>query len=130
MKRSRGRSLAWSNLWWSFAVNTFLTAIIAAATGLIIGAKMAADPDGPIREEHLAYVVLGSALIGALLAAVLTLIGEWPKTTSPDGRQHCPRCGYDLRGDRARGCPECGWNRDKPPQPPIDKPTGPYDLEE
>jgi hypothetical protein len=23
----------------------------------------------------------------------------------------CPRCGYDLRGGVARGCPECGWNR-------------------
>ena len=21
------------------------------------------------------------------------------------------RCGYDLRGDFAGGCPECGWNR-------------------
>ncbi|MCI0366117.1 MAG: hypothetical protein L0Y44_09235 [Phycisphaerales bacterium] len=24
---------------------------------------------------------------------------------------HCPQCGYDLRGDLARGCPECNWNR-------------------
>ena len=24
---------------------------------------------------------------------------------------HCPRCGYNLRGDLAAGCPECGWNR-------------------
>lgn len=23
----------------------------------------------------------------------------------------CPRCGYDLRGDPASGCPECGWGR-------------------
>ncbi|MDY7110541.1 MAG: hypothetical protein SYC29_18065 [Planctomycetota bacterium] len=23
----------------------------------------------------------------------------------------CPSCGYDLRGDFAAGCPECGWNR-------------------
>ena len=23
----------------------------------------------------------------------------------------CPQCGYDLRGDLGRGCPECGWNR-------------------
>ena len=26
-------------------------------------------------------------------------------------RGHCPLCGYDLRGDLERGCPECGWNR-------------------
>ncbi|MCI0365066.1 MAG: hypothetical protein L0219_14405 [Phycisphaerales bacterium] len=24
---------------------------------------------------------------------------------------HCPKCGYDLRGDLKRGCPECGWER-------------------
>ena len=23
----------------------------------------------------------------------------------------CPKCGYDLRGDHAAGCPECGWGR-------------------
>lgn len=23
----------------------------------------------------------------------------------------CPRCAYDLRGDMAGGCPECGWGR-------------------
>jgi len=26
-------------------------------------------------------------------------------------RGRCPRCGYDLRGQLAQGCPECGWNR-------------------
>lgn len=26
-------------------------------------------------------------------------------------RGRCPRCAYDLRGNLASGCPECGWNR-------------------
>lgn len=26
-------------------------------------------------------------------------------------RGHCPRCQYDLIGDFAAGCPECGWGR-------------------
>ena len=26
-------------------------------------------------------------------------------------RGRCPRCGYDLRGEFADGCPECGWGR-------------------
>jgi hypothetical protein len=30
-------------------------------------------------------------------------------------RGACPACGYDLQRDRARGCPECGWNRAAPP---------------
>ena len=25
---------------------------------------------------------------------------------------HCPSCGYDLRGDLAGGCSECGWRRE------------------
>jgi len=28
-------------------------------------------------------------------------------------RGRCPRCGYDLRGQSAQGCPECGWNREE-----------------
>jgi hypothetical protein len=28
-------------------------------------------------------------------------------------RGRCSSCGYDLRGDRAGGCPECGWRRAK-----------------
>jgi hypothetical protein len=24
----------------------------------------------------------------------------------------CVNCGYDLRGDMAAGCPECGWGRE------------------
>jgi hypothetical protein len=25
----------------------------------------------------------------------------------------CPKCRYDLRRDHTRGCPECGWGREK-----------------
>ena len=28
-------------------------------------------------------------------------------------RGRCAKCGYDLRGQFAAGCPECGWNRDE-----------------
>ncbi len=30
-------------------------------------------------------------------------------------RGHCLECGYDLRGDFATGCPECGWRREDVP---------------
>lgn len=26
--------------------------------------------------------------------------------------RHCQTCGYDLRGDYSKGCPECGWQRE------------------
>jgi hypothetical protein len=25
----------------------------------------------------------------------------------------CPKCGYNLRGQLADGCPECGWGREE-----------------
>jgi hypothetical protein len=28
-------------------------------------------------------------------------------------RGHCPACGYDLLNDFGKGCPECGWAREK-----------------
>jgi hypothetical protein len=31
-------------------------------------------------------------------------------------RGRCPACGYDLRGDSAAGCSECGWRRAPSPQ--------------
>ena len=30
-------------------------------------------------------------------------------------RGNCTECGYDLRGDYAAGCPECGWRREDVP---------------
>lgn len=30
----------------------------------------------------------------------------------------CPACAYDLKGQLAEGCPECGWNRDDV-RPPV-----------
>ena len=32
----------------------------------------------------------------------------------------CPQCSYDLRGDLARGCPECGWRRSEGPAQPAE----------
>jgi len=29
-------------------------------------------------------------------------------------RGRCVKCGYDLRGEFEKGCPECGWNRSEP----------------
>lgn len=34
-------------------------------------------------------------------------------------RGHCLTCGYDLRYDFVRGCPECGWRRDSPASVPA-----------
>ncbi len=44
----------------------------------------------------------------------------WPLICGPFAlRRHlrrkrglCVACGYDLRGDLTRGCPECGWRRE------------------
>jgi hypothetical protein len=33
------------------------------------------------------------------------------RRTSKELDRFCPQCGYDLRGDLAAGCSECGWAR-------------------
>lgn len=35
---------------------------------------------------------------------------------------HCPGCDYDLRGQVAPGCPECGWKRQPGPAAPAANP--------
>jgi len=59
----------------------------------------------------------GEFILIPLGASVLIvgLIGWWVwkrERTRPSDQ--CPRCGYDLRGNRRDGCPECGWNTRRP----------------
>ncbi len=35
----------------------------------------------------------------------------WRRRAQAIRRGWCPRCGYELCGDVAAGCPECGWRR-------------------
>lgn len=48
-------------------------------------------------------------------AASMMLVGVVPavRAVSRHRAGRCPRCGYDLLGASAPGCPECGWNRDR-----------------
>ena len=54
----------------------------------------------------LAIEVIG---IGILMITAWRISLMRGKLRERDGR--CGRCGYDLRGDRESGCPECGWRR-------------------
>ena len=59
------------------------------------------------------YVVPVAMIATALVVAALLVLARRRKPPAPeDGAQgRCFACGYDLRGDYAGGCPECGWNR-------------------
>lgn len=48
-------------------------------------------------------------------AAWMVVVGVAPavRAVSRHRAGRCPRCGYDLLGASAPGCPECGWNRDR-----------------
>jgi hypothetical protein len=53
-------------------------------------------------------------LIGIALAMILYMLarnGGW-RRWHRRRRGACLNCGYDLRGDFANGCPECGWRRE------------------
>lgn len=52
------------------------------------------------------YAILWAIILAAASFLFATITG---KRAMAQGR--CPRCGYDLVGNHAGGCPECGWNR-------------------
>ncbi len=56
------------------------------------------------------------ALPSAGIAFVSVCVGSFgAQALLPDARsdeRRCLSCGYDLRGDLAQGCPECGWRRE------------------
>jgi len=60
--------------------------------------------------SSMAPYVLRFALVSVIAIVLITLFTServWHRR-----REHeCPKCGYDLRGDTASGCPECGWGR-------------------
>ncbi len=60
----------------------------------------------PIWPGLVGNIALHSATWGSLL---LLLIGS--RRLARYWRGRCISCGYDLRGNDAAGCPECGWNR-------------------
>ncbi|MCK4872189.1 MAG: hypothetical protein KAS72_05655 [Phycisphaerales bacterium] len=69
-------------------------------------------PEGamiPLRPIWTGFAVntLLYAMLFAVPLCVLTTVRQMMRRRA--GR--CPRCGYHLRGDFHRGCPECGWAR-------------------
>jgi hypothetical protein len=56
-------------------------------------------------------LVFGAAMF--LLRWLLTAPGGAMRELSRLRRGRCLACGYDLGYDFARGCPECGWRRDR-----------------
>ena len=57
--------------------------------------------------DTLCYAAAWCVLLVGLRAGVMMT-----RRTIRKRRGQCMNCGYDLRGDRAGGCPECGWNRE------------------
>lgn len=50
------------------------------------------------------FLAIPALICGAMFLPVMRL--DWLRST--DGRQFCPQCGYDLRGNPSNRCPECG----------------------
>jgi hypothetical protein len=60
-------------------------------------------------------LLIDSALWGAALAGIYAStrnLRHFIRESRWLRRGCCMRCGYDLRFDLARGCPECGWRRE------------------
>lgn len=53
---------------------------------------------------NLISVMVASSVVWVVVAKIRAISRIW--------RGNCAVCGYQLRGDLAKGCPECGWNRE------------------
>lgn len=73
-------------------------------TGTLIGAR--AIPFLPIWPGLVLDSTLYATLLWMMMRVSSTLRGLIRRK-----RGRCLACGYDLRGDLAGGCPECGWGR-------------------
>lgn len=58
--------------------------------------------------EFILIPMAASVALGGVIAWAI-----WRRERVRPSHQ-CPACGYDLRGNRRDGCPECGWNTRKP----------------
>ncbi len=59
-------------------------------------------------EDVVFYPVIGIAL--AIVLCLLARNGRWNRWRRRRNGA-CLQCGYDLRHDFDKGCPECGWRR-------------------
>ena len=62
-------------------------------------------------------LIFGGGLL--LLRWLLTAPGRLMRELSRMRRGRCISCGYDLGYDFVRGCPECGWRRNRTTCAPI-----------
>lgn len=53
-------------------------------------------------------IIYGLAAPGLLATLSITLLAGWRRARRIENGC-CIRCGYDLNGAPAAGCPECGW---------------------
>jgi len=64
----------------------------------------------PLRPIALGFIINTLLYAAALLLMFIACAYVRRLMRIRSGR--CPQCGYDLRGDLERGCPECGWGRE------------------
>ena len=84
-----------------------VTAGLAALAAGAVAAVVLAPPSSAASVA--AAVVVCAAVVGVGTAAVRYVL-ERPEALRRDRMRagQCPHCGYDLRGNAGRVCPECG----------------------
>lgn len=100
----------WAGLRWSAA---FLCAVsLASCLG---PATLIIEPFVPnqvaLKIFDVWFWVVYAVLPAQILATVVLLTKGELILRGPPKDTDCARCGYDLRGQREPGCPECGWGR-------------------
>ena len=87
--------------------------------GLPIGPRNVPFASGMCHERWLPYLpiwpgfAVNTLCYGAILWLVLAVLPATLRRHFRRKRGRCLKCGYDLRGDLDKGCPECGWKREE-----------------
>jgi hypothetical protein len=98
---------------WVTAFVSLLTAgvLVGFVTSFMFGAGLVHST--ATRLPRWGEAIVSYSALGVPLALTIGAIGLAKLLARRRSRRrgNCPECNYDLRGELASGCPECGWNR-------------------
>jgi len=88
--------------------NTFFNGCICLLAAGMVACLLAAISQILLDYGYGAFPIAAAVVVVAFAGFGIALIVKSMNRPDPS---KCPICGYDLRGNRANGCPECGWKR-------------------
>ncbi len=108
-----GRKKLMTRAYMYFTVGVVLLSCAVPLGGVSVLAFIGESIHQPSPESHTpSGLLFAGAVLAAFTGFVLVLVSRPGRKLQHRSVGHCPKCGYDLRGDLDNGCSECGWGRE------------------